>query len=78
MSAAVLLPPTPARSLSSFPQATFLTDYMFFEKDNGMCSCLDNCTRVKFTCCLVYCCGCLCPCTVDVVLSKASDAVAPE
>ena len=39
--------------------ATFLTDYMFFEKDNGMCSCLDNCTRVKFTCCLVYCCGCL-------------------
>ena len=51
---------------------------MFFEKDNGMCSCLDNCTRVKFTCCLVYCCGCLCPCTVDVVLNKASDAVAPE
>jgi hypothetical protein len=37
-----------------------LTDYMFFEQDNGMVSCRHK--ELTITCCLYYCGGCVCPC----------------
>lgn len=37
-----------------------LTDYMFFEQDNGMVSCRHK--ELTITCCLYYCGGCICPC----------------
>lgn len=39
-----------------------LIDYMFFELDNGMIGCSG--TKLKFTCCLCYCLGCLYPCSL--------------
>eukprot|EP00873_Tetraselmis_striata_P034333 jgi/Tetstr1/454597/TSEL_041490.t1 len=37
-----------------------LSDYMFFEQDNGMVDCSHN--QVTITCCMYYWGGCLCPC----------------
>ena len=45
---------------------TLLADYMFFERDQGMISCVQDSSGemvCKFTCCLTWCCGCILPCT---------------
>ena len=39
-----------------------LTDYMFFENDNGMCYCEGS--KLHITLCNTYCCGHTCPCKV--------------
>ena len=41
----------------------FLIDYMFFERDQGMCEYRDD--TLYITCCLCYCFGCLCPCRIS-------------
>ena len=38
-------------------------DYMFFEKDNGMCSCEGS--KIKITLCNCYCCGCSHPINIE-------------
>ena len=39
--------------------SAFLIDFMFFERDNGMCTVKPDACYA--TCCLCYCCGCLVP-----------------
>ena len=39
-----------------------LTDYMFFEQDNGMVTCEGK--RLKITLFEYYCLGCVCPCNI--------------
>ena len=41
-----------------------LTDYMFFEQDNGICACENGALRI--TLCEVYCCGSVCPCNIVI------------
>lgn len=41
-----------------------MTDYMFFERDNGMVNCRG--TKIQITCCLCYCMGCVLPCTLNI------------
>lgn len=43
--------------------AVFLSDYMFFEKDHGMCTCKNG--AVIITCFQCYCFGCLVPCNLE-------------
>ncbi len=44
--------------------AAFLADYMLFERDQGKCS-FDN-SGCYCTLCLMYCCGCIVPCTIYI------------
>jgi len=53
-----LAPQQKAMMMSSL----ILVDYMFFEQDNGMCSCENN--KLKITLFECYCLGCLCPCNL--------------
>ena len=48
-----------------------LTDFMFFELDNGMCRCSQK--QLKITCCLCYCGGCLCPCSCTLDGSNSNN-----
>jgi hypothetical protein len=57
----------PGHNLSPQQKATMmasliLTDYMFFENDNGMCYCEGS--KLHITLCNTYCCGHTCPCKV--------------
>mmetsp|Transcript_5933 Transcript_5933/g.16670 ORF Transcript_5933/g.16670 Transcript_5933/m.16670 type:complete len:112 (-) Transcript_5933:245-580(-) len=47
-----------------------LADYMFFEKDQGMCS-IDGQT-IRITLCDMYCCGCTQPLNVVVPINNRS------
>ena len=63
---------------------------MFFERDLGMCTCgqaADGNPYVKFTLCLTFIYGCICPCNATVVIPVkqalgggpvAPDAAEPE
>ena len=47
-----------------------LTDYMFFERDLGVCTCgqtNDGNPYIMFTLCLTFIYGCICPCNATVV-----------
>lgn len=44
--------------------ALFYLDYMFFEMDNGMCSCSDG--KLYITLFNCYCSGCICPCVITL------------
>lgn len=55
-----LAPQQKALMLASLVQI----DYMFFEKDNGMCKCENNKLKITFFEC--YCMGCTCPCNLEV------------
>jgi len=41
-----------------------LVDYMFFERDHDAFSCEDN--QCMLNLCNMYCCGCICPCKIDI------------
>jgi hypothetical protein len=56
--------------------AVFLTDYMFFEQDNGMVTCVPG-GGLKFTCFQCYFFGCLIPCTGQCKNSGGEDGGAP-
>ena len=47
----------------------FLVDYMFFERDVGVCSLSDG---FHFTCCLCSCFGLVVPCTFTLTLQGGS------
>ena len=60
-----LAPQQKATMISSL----ILVDYMFFEKDNGMCHMEGS--KLKFTLFECYCAGCVCPCTFTIDTSNS-------
>ena len=56
--------------------AVFLTDYMFFEQDQGICTVKDG--GAKLTCFQCYCFGCLIPCTCKAQKGKKGEGGAPS
>jgi hypothetical protein len=56
-----------------FLASLILTDYMFFERDNGMFAFEDGCKTISCTICLCYCCGTLNPCVLKFSQGGGSD-----
>ena len=52
-----------------------LTDYMFFEQDQGMVTCEG--TKIKITLFECYCCGALCPATIQWDANNSGGGGAP-
>lgn len=53
---------------SALMGVAFLADYMFFEQDNGMCTCTNE--GIVLTLWQCYCCGCVVPCNLKLQSSK--------
>jgi len=58
---------------------TLLADYMFFERDQGIITCVQEEGQMvlKFTCCLTWCCGCIFPCTGTIKPQNAQGGGGP-
>jgi hypothetical protein len=65
-----LAPDTTPEEKAAFVTSTILTDYMFFERDPGMCVYNDDTNMCVITLCLMYCGGCLCPCQICIPCKK--------
>ena len=55
-----------AKEKAALLTGALLIDFMYFERDNGACSCVGGQDCLCINCCYCYCMGCLCPCEMCI------------